>query len=122
MSAWFWATCRSVLVLPWAIASLCDWAPRYARGRSSLRGIRIRGLALALVRVGGLVGPPAQWGPRESEGLLFSATMTQAVLLVASGPLVVSRFGARPRRLRPEQAWHGSPEPERAPRAGDPRA
>lgn len=45
-----------MFALPLAIASLCGWAPKSVRRRTTLWGIRVRGVALLVVWVGGLMG------------------------------------------------------------------
>ncbi|WP_326661280.1 hypothetical protein [Streptomyces canus] len=99
MSLWAWLIGWSAFALPLAIASFRGWAPRRVRSRTTPWGIRVRGVALLVMWVGGLVVPLGRWGGLVDEDAMFPLSAVQVSLLMfAAGLISGSQLGDRFRR------------------------
>ncbi|MFE7839531.1 hypothetical protein ACFU53_26795 [Streptomyces sp. NPDC057474] len=85
---WLWLIGWSAFALPPAIASLRGWAPKRVRSRTSPWCIRVRGVALLVIWLGGLTGPLLRWSDLDSEDAGFLASVVQGGLLMFAGGLV----------------------------------
>ena len=85
---WLWLIGWSAFALPVAIASLRGWAPKRARSRTSPWVIRVRGVALLVIWLGGLTGPLLRWSDLNTEDGAFLASVVQGGLLMFAGGLV----------------------------------
>ncbi|MEV7891889.1 hypothetical protein ACWD3I_47765 [Streptomyces sp. NPDC002817] len=94
MFLWLWLICWSAFVLPLAIASLRGWAPKWARPRTTAWGTRVRGVALLVIWVGGLVVPLLQWSGLDSKDAAFFGSIAQVgFLMFAAGLIGGSQLG-----------------------------
>ncbi|MCL6738515.1 hypothetical protein [Streptomyces neyagawaensis] len=94
MFLWLWLIGWSAFVLPLAVASLRGWAPKRVRSRTSPWSIRVRGVALTVIWLGGLSGPLLRWSDLDSVDARFLASVTQGGLLVfAAGLVAGSQLG-----------------------------
>ncbi|TQJ92530.1 hypothetical protein FBY22_3401 [Streptomyces sp. SLBN-31] len=84
---WIWLITWSAFVLPLAIASLRGWAPRRVRSRTSPWGIRVRGVAMLVMWVGGLV-PLLRWSGLLGQETSLLLTVVQAGLLMLAAGLI----------------------------------
>ncbi|WP_340377611.1 hypothetical protein U5640_22740 [Streptomyces sp. SS7] len=102
---WAWLIGWSAFVLPLSIASLRGWAPRRVRRRTTPWSIRVRGVALLVMWLGGLV-PLARWGGLVDGDAVFLVSLAQVgLLLFAAGLISGSQLGDRFRRTAaPPQA------------------
>lgn len=108
MFLWSWLIGWSAFVLPLSIASLRGWAPRRVR-QTSPWGIRVRGVALLVMWVGGLVVPLGRWGGLVGGDAMFLLPGIEVgLLLFAAGLIAGSQLGDRFRRSA-EPAQTGSP-------------
>ncbi|GGR92603.1 hypothetical protein GCM10010269_34530 [Streptomyces humidus] len=99
MFLWAWLIGWSAFVLPWSIASLRGWAPKRVRSRTTPWGIRVRGVAMLVMWVGGLVVPLGRWGGLVGKDAMFLLPVVEAgLLLFASGLIAGSQLGDRFRR------------------------
>ncbi|MFF6996085.1 hypothetical protein ACFY93_14235 [Streptomyces sp. NPDC008313] len=99
MFLWAWLIGWSAFVLPLSIASLRGWAPRRVRSRTTPWSIRVRGVALLVMWVGGLVVPLGRWGGLVDEEAMFLLPAAQAgLMLFAAGLISGSQLGDRFRR------------------------
>jgi hypothetical protein len=95
---WAWLIGWSAFVLPLSIASLRGWAPRWVRRRTTPWGIRVRGVAMLVMWIGGLL-PLARWGGLVGEDAMFLLPVAQAgLLLFAAGLISGSQLSDRFRR------------------------
>jgi hypothetical protein len=93
-----WLIGWSAFVLPRAIGSLRGWAPKGVRRRTTPWGIRVRGVALLVMWIGGLV-PLARWSGLVGEDAMFFVSLVQVgLLLFAAGLISGSQLGDRIRR------------------------
>lgn len=88
MFLWFWLIGWSAFALPLAIASLRGWAPKRVRSRTTPWGIRVRGVALLVMWLGGLTGPLLRWSDLDTGDASFLASVVQGGLLMFAGGLV----------------------------------
>ncbi|MFF6781475.1 hypothetical protein [Streptomyces sp. NPDC012510] len=88
MFLWLWLIGWSAFALPVAIASLRGWAPKRVRSRTSPWAIRVRGVALLVMWLGGLTGPLLRWSDLAAEDASFLASVAQGGFLVFAGGLV----------------------------------
>ncbi|MDX2757160.1 MULTISPECIES: hypothetical protein [Streptomyces] len=88
MFLWLWLIGWSAFALPLAIASLRGWAPKRVRSRTSPWGLRVRGVALLVIWIGGLTGPLLRWSHLDSQDATFFASVVQGGFLVFAGGLV----------------------------------
>ncbi|MBE1594176.1 MULTISPECIES: hypothetical protein [Streptomyces] len=94
MFLWLWLIGWSAFALPLAVASLRGWAPKRVRSRTSPWSIRVRGVALLVIWLGGLTGPLLRWSDLDSADAGFLASVVQGGILVFAGGLVAgSRLG-----------------------------
>ncbi|WP_327312668.1 hypothetical protein [Streptomyces sp. NBC_01235] len=99
MFLWLWLIGWSAFVLPLSVASLRGWAPRRVRSRTTPWGIRVRGVALLVMWVGGLVVPLGRWGGLVGEDAMFLMPGVEVgLLLFAAGLIAGSQLGDRFRR------------------------
>ena len=113
MFLWAWLIGWSAFVLPLSIASLRGWAPRRVRSRTTPWGIRVRGVALLVMWVGGLVVPLGRWGGLVGEEAMFLLPAVQAgLMLFAAGLISGSQLGDpfRRRAARPQAVVKGAGE------------
>lgn len=85
---WLWLIGWSAFALPLAIALLRGWAPKRVRSRTSPWGLRVRGVAVLVLWLGGLTGPLLRWSGLDSEDAGFLASAAQDGLLIFAGGLV----------------------------------
>lgn len=98
MFLWLWPIGWSAFVLPLSIASLRGWAPKRVRSRTTPWGIRVRGVAMLVMWLGGLV-PLARWSGLVGEDATFLVWLAQVgLLLFAAGLISGSQLGDRFRR------------------------
>lgn len=91
---WLWLIGWSAFALPLAIASLRGWAPKRVRHRTSPWGIRVRGVALLVLWLGGLTGPLLRWSDLDTEDAGFLASVVQfGFLMFAGGLMAGSQLG-----------------------------
>ncbi|MXM63889.1 hypothetical protein GR925_10615 [Streptomyces sp. HUCO-GS316] len=91
---WLWLIGWSAFALPLAIASLRGWAPMWVRRRTSPWGIRVRGVALLVIWVGGLIGPLLRWSDLDTEDAAFLGFIVQVgFLMFAAGLMGGSQLG-----------------------------
>lgn len=83
-----WLADWSAFVLPLSVASLRGWAPKRVRGRTTPWGIRVRGVALLVTWVGGLVVPLGRWGGLVGEDAMFLLPAVDVGLLLFAAGLV----------------------------------
>ncbi|MGW3652076.1 hypothetical protein [Streptomyces sp. NPDC000878] len=96
---WLWLAGWSAFVLPLSVASLRGWAPKRVRSRTTPWGIRVRGVALLVMWVGGLVVPLGRWGGLVEEDAMFLLPVAEAgLLLFAAGLIAGSHLSDRFRR------------------------
>lgn len=88
MFLWLWLIGWSAFALPLAVASLRGWAPKRVRSRTSPWSIRVRGVALLVLWLGGLTGPLLRWSDLDSADARFLASVVQGGLLMFAGGLV----------------------------------
>ncbi|WNZ07031.1 hypothetical protein [Streptomyces sp. 11x1] len=88
MFLWLWLIGWSAFALPVAVASLRGWAPKRVRRRTSPWAIRVRGVALLVIWLGGLTGPLLRWSDLDSADASLLASVVQGGLLVFAGGLV----------------------------------
>ena len=86
--SWGWLIGWSVFVLPLAIASLRGCAPKSARRRTTPWGIRVRGVALLVLWVGGLIVPLLRWSGLHTEDAAFLGSIVQVGFLMFSAGLM----------------------------------
>lgn len=107
MFLWAWLIGWSAFVLPLSIASLRGWAPKRVRSRTTPWGIRVRGVAMLVMWVGGLVVPLGRWGGLVGkDAMLLLPVVEASLLLFAAGLIAGSQLGDRFRRsaVRPPVA------------------
>ncbi|KUO21332.1 hypothetical protein [Streptomyces dysideae] len=109
---WCWIGLFTAVLLPLGIAMLRGWAPKRARRQWSPARIRVQGVAVLVLYVGGLVRAVAELAgmPSEAADLLLFATGPQLVFLslgLQGGAALTDWFG---RRTQPRP--FGSPPPE----------
>ncbi len=93
---WLWLIGWSAFALPLAIASLRGWAPRRVRRRTSPWGICVRGVALLVIRIGGLVVPMLRFSGLDTEDATFFGSMMEVgVLMFAAGLIGGSQLSER---------------------------
>ncbi|WP_432044225.1 hypothetical protein [Streptomyces cadmiisoli] len=85
---WLWLIGWPAFALPVAVASLQGWAPKRVRSRTSPWSIRVRGVALLVIWLGGLTCALLRWSGLDSRGRKFLASVAQGGLLVFAGGLV----------------------------------
>ncbi|MCQ9177661.1 hypothetical protein KMT30_01040 [Streptomyces sp. IBSBF 2953] len=96
MFPWLWLIGWSAFALPLAIASLRGWAPARVRRRTSPWGIRVRGVALLVIWIGGLVVPMLRWSGLDTEdATFFGSTMEVGALMFAAGLIGGSQLSER---------------------------
>ncbi|MBT2368136.1 hypothetical protein J7E88_23155 [Streptomyces sp. ISL-10] len=88
MFTWLFVIGWSAFALPLAIAMLRGWAPRRVRRRISPWGIQVRGIALLVLWVGGLVGPLVRQSGLDIEEATILASMTSVGFLMFAGGLM----------------------------------
>ncbi|WP_159038121.1 hypothetical protein [Streptomyces sp. WM6386] len=94
MFLWLWLIGWSAFVLPLAIASLRGWAPKRIQNRTSPWGVRVRGVAMLVMWIGGIVGPLLHWTSLDGDDTLFLATVAQVgLLMLAAGLIGGSQLG-----------------------------
>ncbi|WP_371658262.1 hypothetical protein [Streptomyces sp. NBC_00280] len=99
MAVWLWLVGWSVFVLPLSVASLRGWAAKRVRGRTTPWGIRVRGVALLVMWVGGLIVPLGRWGGLAGEDAMFLLPAVEVgLLLFAAGLIAGSQLSDRFRR------------------------
>ncbi|WP_416978181.1 hypothetical protein [Streptomyces sp. T028] len=99
MFLWVWVVGWSAFVLPLSIASLQGWAPKRVRSRTTSWGIRVRGVALLVMWLGGLIVPLGRWGGLVGGDAMFLLPVAEAgLLLFAAGLIAGSQLGDRFRR------------------------
>ncbi|MDW4911252.1 hypothetical protein RB628_39660 [Streptomyces sp. ADMS] len=118
---WCWVGLFTVVLLPLGIAMLRGWAPKRARTRWSPARIRVQGVSVLVLYVGGMVPPVAELAgmPGEAADLLRSATTPHLLFLslgLQGGAALTDWFG---RRTQPwtgqsgaQPRQFGSPHPE----------
>jgi hypothetical protein len=91
---WLWLFGWSVFVLPPATASLRGRAPRSVRRRTTPWGIRVRGVAMPAIRVGGLIVPLLRWSSLATGDAAFLVSIVQVgFLMLAAGLMSGSQPG-----------------------------
>lgn len=91
---WLWLIGWSAFALPLAIASLRGWAPKSARRRTTPWGIRVRGVALLVIWIGGLIVPLLRWSGLDTEDAAFLGAIVQVgFLMFAAGLMGGSQLG-----------------------------
>lgn len=100
---WCWIGLFTAVLLPLGIAMLRGWAPRRARARWSPARIRVQGVAVLLLYVGGLVPAVAELSgmPPEAADLLLAATAPHLLFLslgLQGGAALTDWFGRRLQR------------------------
>ena len=113
MFLWSWLIGWSAFVLPLSVASLQGWAPRRVRSRTTPWGIRVRGVALLVMWVGGLVVPLGRWGGLvDEDAMVLLPAVGVGLLLFAAGLIGGSQLGDRFRRraARPQAVDQGAGE------------
>ncbi|MFF6880245.1 MULTISPECIES: hypothetical protein [unclassified Streptomyces] len=94
MFLWLWLIGWSAFALPLAIASLRGWAPKQVRRRTSPWGIRVRGVALLVLWLGGLAGPLLRWSDLDTADAGFLTSVVQGgFLMFAAGLVAGSQLG-----------------------------
>lgn len=109
MFPWVWLITWSVFVVPLAVASLRGWAPRRVRSRTSPWGIRVRGVAMLVIWVGGLL-PLLRWSGLLGREAAFFLTIVQAgSFMLAAGLISGSQLNEffRRRAMHPLSADEG---------------
>lgn len=106
MFQWLWLIGWSAFALPLAIAALRGWAPKSVRRRTTPWGIRVRGVALLVIWVGGLIVPLLRWSDLDTEDAVFLGSLVQVgCLTFAAGLMGGSQLGEwfYRRAVRPEE-------------------
>ncbi|MDW4909088.1 hypothetical protein RB628_28070 [Streptomyces sp. ADMS] len=99
MFLWLWLVGWSAFVLPLSVATLRGWAPKRVRSRTTPWGIRVRGVALLVMWVGGLVVPLGRWSGLAGEDAMLLTPVSEAgLLLFAAGLIAGSQLSDRFRR------------------------
>ncbi|WP_189787897.1 hypothetical protein [Streptomyces capitiformicae] len=94
MFLWLWPIGWSAFALPLAIASLRGWAPKSVRRRITPWGIRVRGVALLVIWVGGLIVPLLQHSGLDTDDAAFLGAVVQVgFLMFAAGLMGGSQLG-----------------------------
>ncbi|MGW3730239.1 hypothetical protein [Streptomyces sp. NPDC000851] len=97
---WCWIGLFTAVLLSLGIAMLRGWAPRRARTQRSPARIRVQGVSVLVLYVGGLVPAVADLAsmPREAAHILLSATTPHLLFLslgLQGGAALSDWFGRR---------------------------
>jgi len=83
---WCWIALFTTTVLPFGIAALCGWAPRWTSRRWSRARIQVQGVSLLVLYVAALAHPVFRLSgtPGEDADFLLTATVP-ALMFLAMG-------------------------------------